>query len=641
MWFWKKKRSSHEYFSINEIEELEPLEHLADDDFFEEAFASHPHSAQEPAKSFVSFLIPKQRFRISILLVFAMLLVFVGRASALQIVHGQEFREQAENNRIRRQTIPAQRGIIYDRDGEILAENVPTFNIVSSKEQLPLREEELRELLKQLSEFLALDPQQVMTTVAQAESRDEEVLLAQDIRYEDAMRFVVSENNFPGMALEVGSRRSYITDQVPSLSHLLGYTGVINETEYERVQGAGYRKFDHIGKQGLEQSYETLLRGTFGEETSEVDALGHVERIVSKRNPVDGENLHLTIDVGLQAHIETVLTARMEGTEASRASVVALNPKTGEVYALVSWPAFDANLFAKGIDQEAYQAYLEDENLPLFPRAHAGEFPSGSTIKPVFAAAALEEEIITPTTSFLSTGGIGIGLWFFPDWRAGGHGQTNIYHAIADSVNTFFYLIGGGYDQFEGLGIERLMEYAAVFGFGSPTGIDIPGEASGFLPSKEWKLEAKNEVWYIGDTYHAAIGQGDFLATPLQIAQSTAIFANDGVEITPHLNRDAEVQSEQVVPQETASIIKDAMRQTVTRGSAQSLQSAPVEVAGKTGTAQWASNRPNHSWFTGFAPYEEPSFVITVLVEEGADASLAIPVAREVIDWWFEQEQAE
>lgn len=185
------------------------------------------------------------------------------------------------------------------------------------------------------------------------------------------------------------------------------------------------------------------------------------------------------------------------------------------------------------------------------------------------------------------------------------------------------------------------MEYAAVFGFGSPTGIDIPGEASGFLPSKEWKLEAKNEVWYIGDTYHAAIGQGDFLATPLQIAQSTAIFANDGVEITPHLNRDAEVQSEQVVPQETASIIKDAMRQTVTRGSAQSLQSAPVEVAGKTGTAQWASNRPNHSWFTGFAPYEEPSFVITVLVEEGADASLAIPVAREVIDWWFEQEQAE
>ncbi len=228
-----------------------------------------------------------------------------------------------------------------------------------------------------------------------------------------------------------------------------------------------------------------------------------------------------------------------------------------------------------------------------------------------------------------------VSVWFFPDWRAGGHGITNVYHAIADSVNTFFYMIGGGNEQFTGMGIKKLMEHAANFGFGSQSGIDIPGEAEGFLPSKEWKLEKKGEIWYIGDTYHAVIGQGDFLATPLQIARATAVFANEGYLVTPHLNIDLETEKKKIVDDETVKIISDAMRGTVTYGSAKFLGTLPVTSAGKTGTAQWSNESANHSWFTGFAPFEDPEVVITVLIEEGDDSYLAVRTTHDILDWWF------
>lgn len=635
MRLWRKKSNENNLFTLQQTDDFELLEDEQGDAFFEEAFSDKSHSAQQQLKAFVGSVISGQRFRVSAICIGLVFLLFAGKASALQIVNGEEYRQQAENNRTRFHTLPAQRGIIYDRNGVVIAENEPAFHIVTSRGQLPSDPDEQWMRINEIAEFFHRDVNEIHPLIEEADTATEQILILENVEYMDAMRFAAFEQDFPEFQLEVGSRRSYITDEVPSLSHILGYTGIVNEKEFEDKRDEGYRRFDHIGKQGIESEYETLLRGSFGEETIEVDALGRTERIVSKRDPEDGENLYLTIDVELQKHVEEVLAARMEGTEANRASVIVMDPKTGEVLSLVSWPAFDANLFTEGIDQETYTQLTTDENLPLFPRATAGEFPSGSTIKPVFAAAALNEGIITPTTSFLSVGGLSIGPWFFPDWRAGGHGVTNVYHAIADSVNTFFYIIGGGYDSFEGLGIEGLMDYAAQFGFGRPTGIDLPTEASGFLPNQEWKYMTKGEVWYIGDTYHAAIGQGDFLATPLQIAQSTAIFANDGTLVTPHLNMNLPVESSEIMSTEISEIIQDAMRQTVTAGSARSMQSVPVAVAGKTGTAQWASNLPNHSWFTGFAPYEDPEIVITVLVEEGADASLAIPVAREVLTWWF------
>ncbi len=630
-------KKHHKLFSLQHHDNLESINRQNDDDFFEEALSETTGSALQSNRSFVGSVIPKRRFYIGMMVVIGVLFVFTAKTSALQIVQGEEYRAQAEDNRIRQRVLPAQRGIIYDRNGIILAQNDPLFQITSSKAELPSDELALDLVFTKLSEITGVSKEEIVAPYNESKSRQEELLIVEDLDYNTAMLFAGSQSDFPGMHLEVGSRRTYITDAIPSLSHVLGYTGVISPEEYEEVNEDGYRRFDQIGKQGIEDQYEVFLRGSFGEETLEVDALGRTKRIVSKRDPVDGENLHLSIDADFQSYIEEVVTARLEGTAAEKASVVAMDPRNGEILALVSWPAYDSNAFTRGIDAESYNELLIDENRPLFPRAHAGEFPAGSTIKPVYAAAALVEGIITPSTSFISSGGLNVGIWFFPDWRAGGHGITNVYHAIADSVNTFFYTIGGGYQEFTGLGVATLMDYAALYGFGTESGIDIPGEVDGFLPSKEWKLETIGEQWYIGDTYNTSIGQGYFLATPLQIARATAVFANGGNLVTPKLNTTKETESLNIVDPETTQVIKDAMRQTVTNGSAKSLLSVSVPVSGKTGTAQWSNEKSPHSWFTGFAPYDEPEIVITVLVEEGSDASLAIPISREALNWWFSE----
>ena len=292
---------------------------------------------------------------------------------------------------------------------------------------------------------------------------------------------------------------------------------------------------------------------------------------------------------------------------------------------------------------------LNDPDRPLYNRSMGGEFPSGSTIKPVISAAALQEGIITESTTFLSNGGLRIDKWFFPDWKAGGHGMTNVRKAIAESVNTFFYIIGGGYEGTTGLGVDRLAKYFKLFGLGSQTGIDLPGEVDGFVPSKEWKETTKKENWYIGDTYHLAIGQGDLNVTPLQVANYTAYFANGGKLLVPHLVKEIRPSGSQVgtpVPVKIirsgivnpayVQIVREGMRQTVVAGSARSLQQVPVPMAGKTGTAQWSTKKDPHAWFTGFAPYDDPTIVITILVEEGKEGStIAVPIAREVLQWYF------
>ncbi|MFH1631551.1 MAG: penicillin-binding protein 2 [bacterium] len=637
----KPNKPKPEIFPLNPIDVIDRIEYRKDDFLFEEGLAEIPNSAQEPNRSFVGQIIGRRRFAAGAAIAIFVLAIFIMRTGYLQIAEGKEYRALAEQNRIRIHTIPSERGIIYDRNEVILAENVPTFNIITSLAELPSENYERQELIDALSAITGIPKADIENSISVSKDEFEQIQVAEDISYEAAMMLKSNPDSYQGLNLEVSTRRSYITDSIPSLSHVLGYTGIISAIEYEELGDSGYRRFDRIGKQGLEGMYEPLLRGEFGEEAIEVDALGDPERVMSKRDAVDGENMTLTIDSDLQAYIEEVLLARMTGTGASKASVIVNDPNNGEILALVSWPAFDANDFTSGIDEEVYRGLINNEDLPLFNRAIAGEFPSGSTIKPVYAAAALMEGVINSSTSFVSTGGLRIGVWFFPDWRAGGHGVTNVYHAIADSVNTFFYIIGGGYEQFEGLGIDRMMEYAALFGFGSSTGIDLPGEADGFLPSKEWKLMEKGELWYIGDTYHAAIGQGDFLVTPLQIAISTSVFANGGCLPVPHLNIELYLECVEIVPDNTVQIVRDAMRQTVTYGSATSMQIVPVAVAGKTGTAQWSSIKANHSWFTGFAPFDNPEVAITVLIEEGGNNYTAIPVARDILMYIFSNVETE
>ncbi|MFH1712060.1 MAG: penicillin-binding protein 2 [Patescibacteria group bacterium] len=635
IWRWLKTKQENEIFPSLHDSFGEQIKSDDTDDFFNDAFAEFPTSTEEPNRSFVGSVINIKRFYAAAMIAVVTLLVFVSKTSALQIFNGAEYRLLAENNRIRERVLPAQRGIIYDRNGEILAKNEPTFQVITSTNQLPAEKDDRDALLKKFANAFNLSLEELLEKIITVEEDKAAILLVENFEYEKAMQLAAWQNEFPGLDLELGSRRSYITSEIPSLSHLLGYTGIVNMEEYEANKKNGYRRIDQIGKQGLENSYELLLRGRFGEEILEVDALGNTERIVAKTDPVDGENIYLSIDAKLQKFIETSLMEHFEESNASKAAVIVMEPMSGEILAMVSWPSFDANDFTLGIDKKTYQELISNEDLPLFPRAFAGEYPSGSTIKPVFASAALMEGIIDDQTTFLSTGGLRIGVWFFPDWRAGGHGVTDVYHAIADSVNTFFYTIGGGYESFTGLGVEKLMSYADKFGFGKKSGLDIPGEANGFLPSKEWKEQTKNEAWYIGDTYHVSIGQGDFLVTPLQISRSTATFANGGSLVTPHLAQNAKIRSENIVPDDTVKIIQEAMHRTVTYGSAKSLSTLPVSTAGKTGTAQWSTTKPNHAWFTGYAPFENPEITVTVLVEEGDEGYLAVPIAKEIFNYWF------
>ncbi len=610
--------------------------HLSDSDAdatFDDSLSGRS-TAELALGTYVGNFAAKRVRRIGIAVLLCTFGVFLFRIGSWQVVHGEEYRAIADNNRTRTKTVLPNRGVMTDRNGVVLAWNTPAFHLVANRADIPENPDARRERFTQIAAELDVSADDFEEKYLEANG-DQTVLLSDAVPYTAGLKFLSRPNMFIGMTVELASTRTYLTDAIPTLSHVLGFTGTIDTETYDAMKSLGYRRFDSIGKQGLEETHEKELRGTPGVEVTEVNAQGQTIRTLEKTDAIDGENLTLSIDARLTAAIEYILEKHLAAAPVKRAAVVVSNPKNGEVLSLVSYPAFDANLFARGITQEEYSALRDDPNAPLFPRATQGEYPSGSTIKPVYAAAALMEHVITPATSFLSTGGLWLGTRFFPDWRKGGHGVTNVYHAIADSVNTFFYTIGGGTDAFQGLGLERLMQYAALFGFGSPTGIDLANEADGFLPTKAWKESVKGEPWYIGDTYNVSIGQGDFLATPLQINRSTATFANGGTLMTPHLLKDAEPVGVKIVPDDVDTVIRDAMRQTVVNGSATSMQDLPEAVAGKTGTAQWATGRAEHTWFTGFGPFDDPTIAVTVIVEEGGNGYYSTPIAKDIFAWYF------
>lgn len=593
----------------------------------------------------------KIRWIIYFLIICCSLILF--RAFWLQLVKGEYYYSLAEGNRIKTEIIEPRRGVIYDKNLNPLAINVPNFLLYFSPQDLPKDKEECKKIADKVCKILETDCTEILNKLKEAEEASlklaQPVFIADSIPYEKAIKFYLNEYNLPGVVIINKTKREYKLSSL-SLSHILGYTGKINEEELKKF-GDEYSIIDYVGKTGLEYFWENELRGSKGERQIEVDALGREKKIINTIKENDGRNLVLSLDTALQKKIEEILNNYFDKYEVSRASVIALNPNNGEILSLVSLPSYNNNSFVEGISSEEYQKLINDPDQPLFNRSIIGEYPSGSTFKPIVAIAALEEGIISEWTSFLSIGGIWVGPWFFPDWRAGGHGITNVRKALADSVNTFFYYIGGGYKDFVGLGAEKIANYARLFGLGAQTGIDLPGERAGFLPSEEWKEETKGEPWYIGDTYHFAIGQGDILVTPLQVANYTSVFANGGSLYRPHLVKEilncrdehveyidtAPIRSDFVDPY-NIKIVRQGMRQAITSGSATSLQAVPTQVAGKTGTAQWSTKKNPHAWFTGFAPYDNPEIVLTVLIEEGAgNVHLAIPVAREILTWYFSQ----
>lgn len=590
--------------------------------------------------------------------VFAIFFLMLGgltaRAAYLELHEGEKYRSKAEGNRLRIAAVPSERGVIHDRNGVLLVRNVPDFTLTVTPADLPRDEKARSDLVVRIAESVGITPVDVEKALRNYPANlASPVPIKEHLEYEQAVRLDIASGHMPGVSLKAGSKREILLQPegaaapIMSLSHVIGYQGRINEAEYARLKESGYLPTDAIGKTGVEASYETELRGTYGRKQIEVDVLGREQKILASDDPIQGMDVTLAIDAKLQAEAERSLKASAGRNGRGRASAVAMDPKTGEILALVSLPSYDANLFARGISSKEYRELLEDPNQPLFPRAVSGLFPPGSTAKLVIAAAALAEDLVNVGTTVRSSGGIRYGAWFFPDWKPGGHGVTNVVKAIAESVNTFFYAVGGGWEHIEGLGIARIEAYYRKFGVGERLGIDLPGEGKGFVPNEAWKERVKDEPWYIGDTYHVSIGQGDLLSTPLQVAAWTAVFANGGDLVQPHVVKqvrsdktirriEPEPVARQVVEPEVVEIVRRGMRETAISGSARSLSSSPWPMAGKTGTAQWRDGEPTHAWFTGFAPYDDPQIVVTVLVEAGGEGSrAATPVARDIMEAWL------
>ncbi len=592
---------------------------------------------------FVGLGISLQRMKTAFSIAIVILGILFGRAGWMQIVQADEFRARADENRFRTQVLPARRGIVRDIHGTVLAENVPSFYVRMRWIDLPYDEEERNATIASVARTVGMTSEEIISIMhATGTGIDEWVDVAKDVSYERAIELSVRLPELFGVALVTAAKRQYPESaRTPSLSHVIGYVGSISPEEYEERRQIGYRRTDEIGKTGIERSYESHIRGDPGERRVEVDAFGRPRAVVGDMDPVDGDDVTLTVDAELQHAVEQALRDGLETAEVTRGSAILMNAETGSILAAVSLPAYDNNIFAGKVSSTLYRKLLEDEDRPLFPRAWSGQVPSGSVIKPLIATAALQEEVVTPHTTVLSVGGISVGPWFFPDWQPGGHGATNVRRAIAWSVNTFFYYVGGGHDTFLGLGVIRLTDWMKRFGLGSAMGLDIPGEASGHVPTREWKEETKGERWYIGDTYNLSIGQGDLLVTPVQIARVTATIANGGRLVTPHVVLQDVITSDVLdVRPDVFETVRLGMRDTVTYGSGRRLASMPIDVAGKTGTAQWRSDRPNHAWFTGFAPFDKPEVVVTVLLEEGDEGStFAVPIAGDILRAWYERSQ--
>jgi len=614
---------------------------MAHEVLFEDDFT---HLKDRPL--FLGVVVPRSRFVVTMILIFVIITILLGRAMTMQILESTTYQARAEGNRLRTKIIPARRGIIRDDDGRILAENIPSFDLRVIPWLLPKDPNTRDDLLAHVGRQVGMSLEEIHTAIASEKDPSQSLTLMRDVPYARAIAVQILLGSDPAIHITIGSKREYpYSKNIESLSHVLGYVGAISPREL--AAHPQYRQVDLIGKVGIEASYESLLHGIPGEQQTEVNAQNSVTTIVSRRVPIDGTDINLSLDVDIQRAAERALHDELKLKHLTRGAVIVMDPRDGSLLAVVSLPAYNDNIFSGTVSSTQYRALINNPDHPLLPRAWAGVYPSGSTVKPTIATAALAEGIITPKTTVDSVGGIKVGGRFFPDWKAGGHGITNVRKAIALSVNTFFYYIGGGYKSFIGLGVDRLTKWMRKFGLGSKTGIDVPGESAGFVPSKEWKEKTKGEHWYTGDTYNLSIGQGDLLVTPLQVALWTAEIANGGFVIKPHfvesLGQKANLLvatstrgTQPIAPAPDIATVRAGMRDTVTYGSGRRLSNLPFTVAGKTGTAQWRKGRPNHSWFTAFAPYNNPEIVVTVLLEEGIEGTTtAVPVARKILEAWY------
>jgi penicillin-binding protein 2 len=573
--------------------------------------------------------------KFAVLLVMGLLAL---RLWQLQIRDGVYYRDLSENNRTRAVILEPARGLIYDRHGVLLTNNVPSFGLYVTLEDVKDR----NRLIARLVELIGLDEALIRKKLSERGSRLVRRKLKDGLSLREAALIESHRYELPGVMVQADSQRNY-PDGLTA-AHLLGYVGEVSADQLEKAESGDLHQGSIVGQYGVERTFDRFLRGRPGQKTIEVDALGHEKRTVTVQESQAGDDLYLTIDLRLQRLAEDLL-----GGEAG--AIVALDPTTGEVLALASRPTFDPNRLSREMTAKQWESIVQDEARPLTNRATQGQYPPGSTFKIVMAAAALESQTIDPSTKIRCVGGFPFGRRVYKDWKAGGHGWMDVNQAIVDSCDVFFYTVGSR------MGIDLIASYANQFGLGRETGIELPSERVGIVPSTAWKGKAKGQAWLPGETISASIGQGYVTVTPIQMAHLTATVAHDGVSFKPRLVRAVMERATQrllatpavpngqlAVSPATLDLIQNALAGVVTHGTAARARSTLVSIAGKTGTAQTAALRSgpekdipkkfrDHAWFVSYAPTEAPRIAVVVLAEHmGHGGSAAAPLAKQMIE---------
>ncbi len=564
----------------------------------------------------------------------AMAILF-SRSAYLQVAQSQSLLQQSQKNRFLAQELKSQRGVIYDRNNKQLVFNESSFDLACDVQVFEKENLQKEPVLRKLAEILNKDWLEIEKEInVQAEKKQKEFILAKNLDINQVIIFNAQAQELAGFKINESKKRNYADSQI--------FAPIIGYVSSEPDSGSG-----------LENFYNDYLKEKPGIMQLERMAGGKILDGQLKTPPETGESLILNIDSGLQEKIYKALSETLKKYGATKASAVAVNPQNGEVLAMVSIPSFDNNVFSKNLTHEEYQKIISDPNFSLYNRAVSGAYPIGSTVKPLIASAALEEKIIGQNQTINCEGGLALkDSTFKSDWKT--HGPTDVRKAIAESCDVYFYTIGGGYGNQKGLGIDRIKKYFELFGFGTSTGIDLPGEDPGFVPDADWKKAKTGQSWYPGDTYNISIGQGYLKVTPLQLTMATAAIANGGKLYSPGLvqkivddknNVIKEIKPELIrenfISPQTLKTVREGMRQTVNAygGTATSLNFLPVAAAAKTGTVETSKKEYYHNLITVFAPYEEPTIALTIILESVYKyLGITNAPAKDILNWYFTPE---
>ena len=590
----------------------------------------------------------KYAYRLELLMIASMLIfaVLIGRMAFLQLYKGDYYNRQAEGNRVRAITIIAPRGIIFDRNGEALAKNEPGF-VVSL---LRTDKKTNMDVINKLAAIIELSPEKIMEKIKENENSYEPIRLKSNLSPTMVTKIEERYEELPGVLLELQSIRKYVNNELAV--HVLGYVGEISESEISGDENTILKAGSIVGKFGLERFYDNILRGKDGSFREEVDVSGRVVQKLDNIAPKPGQGLVLALDAKLQRQVEKIVDEHLAflrssgfAPNANAAAVIAIDPRNGAVRALVSRPGFNPNLFVNGISSKDWQTINDNPFDPMSDKVIAGEYPPGSTFKVVTGAAALEAGKVTPQETIFDSGK----HWLIPMGNADGEalGWIDFNQALAKSDNVYFYEMGNR------IGIDILKKYAASFGFGKTTGIDLFGETEGIIASQEYKQKVFNEEWYLGDTFNAAIGQGFNLATPLQLAVMFSAVANGGNIYKPHLvekvlNDDGSVAKEiqpvkigqLPISAATLELLQKGLKAVAQEGgTAAQLANLPVAVAGKTGTAENPHGK-DHGLFVGYAPADNASLVVVAVIDQGGyGAVAATPIVQRIFEYVFGPQQ--